>query len=139
LPGLVIVGGLIIVFCGGRWGRVATADVQVGDIVEGRIMVVPMQLGKESYGLAMVDTQSQTLWIYEINSRAVAHNRLRLLAARSWKYDRLLTHYNTAEPKPEQVRALLDRLSRKPQEPVKEEKEAEEQEQFDVNNLKLLE
>jgi hypothetical protein len=75
-------------------------------------MVVPVQIARESYGLAMVDTVSQTLWIYEINGRGPVHRRLSLLAARSWRYDRLLERYNTDEPKPEQVRILLGELGR---------------------------
>ena len=74
------------------------------------ILVVPMQLDRDCYGVAMVDTVSQTLWIYEINNRGPAYNRLKLVAARSWRYDRELEQYNTAEPKPEQVRALLEGL-----------------------------
>ncbi|HEW79161.1 MAG TPA: hypothetical protein ENH34_04245 [Phycisphaerales bacterium] len=79
---------------------------------ENGILVIPVQIERDSYGLAMVDTAGQTIWIYEINSRGSAHNRLRLLAARSWRYDRLLQQYNTAEPKPEQVKMLLKDLGR---------------------------
>jgi hypothetical protein len=67
----------------------------------------------------MVDTVGQTLWIYELNSRGPAHNRLRLLAARSWRYDRLLQQYNTAEPKPEQIRMLLENLGQLQKQPSK--------------------
>jgi len=33
-----------------------------------------------------------------------------LLAARSWKYDRLLEEYNASEPRPKQVKLLLEKL-----------------------------
>jgi predicted RecB family nuclease len=33
-----------------------------------------------------------------------------LLAARRCKYDRLLEEYNTAEPRPKQVKLLLEKL-----------------------------
>ncbi len=79
-------------------------------------MVVPIQLDRDSYGLAMVDTNSQTLWIYELDRRAAVHESLRLVAARSWRYDRLLQQYNTAEPKPDQVRLLLQNLIRQQKE-----------------------
>jgi hypothetical protein len=68
----------------------------------------------------MVDTVGQTLWIYELNSRGPAYNRLKLFAARSWQYDRRLKQYNTAEPKPEQVRMLLEDLGEQSKERVKE-------------------
>jgi hypothetical protein len=55
--------------------------------------------------------------IYEIDLRGPAHKRLTLLAARSWRYDRRLERYNTAEPTPEQVKSLLDNAGRLPQQP----------------------
>ena len=73
-------------------------------------MVVPVQLERDVYGIAMVDTVGQTIWIYQLSNRGPVYNRLKLLAARSWKYDKLLEQYNTAEPKPEQVKALLQNL-----------------------------
>jgi len=88
----------------------AQAESRTG-VEKNEIMVVPLQLDRESYGLAMVDTTGQTLWIYEISNRGgPAYNRLKLVAARSWRYDRELEQYNTAEPKPEQVKALLEGL-----------------------------
>jgi hypothetical protein len=42
------------------------------------------------------------------------------LAARSWRYDRLLQQFNTAEPKPEQVKILLESLGGQIKEPSKE-------------------
>jgi hypothetical protein len=83
-----------------------------GSVSNGRadaIMVVPVQLGRDAYGLAMVDTIGKTLWVYEINARA-PKNQLRLLAARDWQYDQLLQEYNTGEPRPRQVKELLEKL-----------------------------
>jgi hypothetical protein len=119
LPALIVLGVMFLFFLNRRLGTPVPvqADPQVGG--DGRIMVVPVQIARESYGLAMVDTVSQTLWIYEINSRGPVHRRLSLLAARSWRYDRLLERYNTDEPKPEQVRILLEELGR----PSKEQSE----------------
>jgi hypothetical protein len=67
-----------------------------------RIIVVPVQVGRDAYGIAMVDMVGKTLWVYEINSRGAPDNRLRLLAARDWQYDQLLAEYNTGQPKPQQ-------------------------------------
>ncbi len=83
-----------------------------GSVSNGRangILVVPVQVGRDAYGLVMVDTIGKTLWVYEINARA-PKNRLRLLAAREWQYDQLLTEYNTGEPRPRQVKKLLEKL-----------------------------
>jgi len=74
----------------------------------GQILVIPIQLDRSSYGLAMVDTVGQTLWVYQLNNTGPVYNRLQLLAARSWRYDRLLQQYNTADPKPQQVKMLLE-------------------------------
>jgi len=134
---VVMFSVLAVLFIAGRLSPGAMANIQGPDIQQGQIVVVPIQLGNTSYGVAMVDTVLQTLWIYEINSRAAAHNRLRLLAARSWRYDRLLEQYNTAEPKPEQVKALLAKFSEEAQ---KAESTRQKQEEvLDTNDMKLLE
>jgi hypothetical protein len=111
LMAFVLIAAAALLLVGNKWGSPANAQMQPHYSGDGSIMVVPIQTSRDSYGLAMVDTESQTLWIYELNNRAPTHDRLRLLAARSWRYDRLLQRYNTAEPKPEQVRMLVENLS----------------------------
>jgi len=112
MPALVVLGVLCLLFIGSKLGSPANAQAELQTSDDGQILVVPIQLERDSYGLAMVDTVGQTLWIYELNSRGPAHNRLKLLAARSWRYDKLLQQYNTAEPKPEQVKILLEDLGK---------------------------
>ncbi|MHC4571101.1 MAG: hypothetical protein ACYS0C_03355 [Planctomycetota bacterium] len=102
---------LFLFFIGSKPGSPANAQAELQTGTESGILVIPVQLKRDSYGLAMVDTVGQTLWIYELNSRGPVHNRLRLLAARSWRYDKRLQQYNTAEPKPEQVKRLLEDLT----------------------------
>jgi len=120
LPAIVAVGLLCLLFVhnGFNSSTNVQADVQAGS--ESGILVVPVQIGRDSYGIAMVDTVGQNLWVYELNSRGPAHSRLKLLAARNWRYDRLLQQYNTAEPQPEQVKALLESLQQTPKEQNKE-------------------
>jgi uncharacterized membrane protein len=101
---------LFLFFVGGQSYNLAGAETQFQAVSGEHIIVIPVQLDRDNSGLAMIDTQRETLWIYEINNRGPAHNRLRLLAARSWKYDRLLEEYNTAEPRPKQVKLLLEKL-----------------------------
>ena len=88
------------------------SDAQAGNekAQNNGILVFPVQLARDSYGTVMVDTIGQNLWIYRFNDKGTAFNRLELFAARSFKYDRLLQQYNTAEPKPEQVKLLLENL-----------------------------
>lgn len=106
-----ILAVIAVSFAGNRIKSVARAQTPMANNDAGNIVVVPVQLGRDSYGIAMVDQVEQRIWIYEMNSRGGAHNRLRLLAARNFKYDRLLDDYNTGEPKPEQVKRILERLS----------------------------
>jgi hypothetical protein len=105
----------------------APSQAQYQPPMENNIMVIPIQFERDSYGIAMVDTISQTIWIYQLNERGPVYNRLKLLAARTWKYDKLLEQYNTAEPKPEQVRALLRNLGQPLTEPVESSKPVLEQ------------
>jgi hypothetical protein len=131
----IVLGVLALFFVGSKLGSPASAEAEP---LRGNseILVVPIQIERDKYGVAMVDTVGQTLWIYELNSTGPAHNRLRLLAARSWQYDRLLKQYNTAEPKPEQVRMLLEEeeLGKQPKEQVKE-----KQKDLDANTVEAAE
>jgi hypothetical protein len=104
--GLAVAGIVIVGLFGGKMNLWAGAEAELTVPVS----VVPIQLGRESYGLAMVDTKSETIWIYEINSRAPAHSRLKLIAARSWHYDKLLEEYNSAQPKPNEVKNIIEQL-----------------------------
>jgi hypothetical protein len=91
------------------------------------ITAIPVQLGRESYGLAMIDAETQTLWIYEFNTRGQAFDQLRLIAARSFEYDRKLTEWNTAAPTPTQVKKILEAMQT--QQEQKQEKKIEELQQ----------
>ena len=104
-------GVIAVSFAGNKLKSIARAQTPQANNSAGNIVVVPVQLGRDSYGIAMVDQLEQRIWVYELNSRGGTHNRLRLLAARNFKYDRLLDDYNTGEPKPGQVKKILERLS----------------------------
>lgn len=134
LSTFVVLGVLALFFIGSKFGSPANAQAELQANSNDEILVVPIQIERDKYGLAMVDTVGQTLWIYELNSRGPAHNRLRLFAARNWQYDRLLKQYNTAEPKPEQVRILLEDLGGQMQKQVKE-----KQQDSDVNTVEVAE
>ena len=110
LPIIAVVGGLCLFLVFGKLAAPSKTMAQLSTERREDILVVPVQTGRDSYGFVMIDTIGQTLWAYEINSRGPAHTRLNLIAARSWKYDRLLQQYNTAEPKPQQVKLLLESL-----------------------------
>ena len=110
LLALVGVAVVCVLFIASKSAPPVNAQAKIQTTAENGILAFPVQIERDTYGLAMVDTASQTLWIYELSSRGPVHSRLKLLAARSWRYDRLLQQYNTSEPKPQQVKALLQHL-----------------------------
>ncbi len=63
------------------------------------------QINKHSYGLFMMDVDSSNVWCYQY---VPGTRRLRLVAARSFLYDRYLEDYNCAEPGIEQTKLLLE-------------------------------
>lgn len=95
------------------------------------ITAVPVQLSRDAYGLAMIDTQTQTLWLYEFNTRGQAFDHLRLIAARSFKYDRQLTEWNTAAPTPTQVKQIVESMqAQQQQQKQKKQEKVEELQQL---------
>ncbi len=94
------------------------------------VSAVPIQLGRDSYGLALIDAENQTLWIYEFNHRGQTFDQLRLTAARSFAYDRKLTEWNMGDPTPTQVKKILEAIQTAQQENEhKEDKKIEALEQ----------
>jgi hypothetical protein len=110
LPAFVVAGALCLFLIGSKLNTPANAQAELLTDINSEILVIPVQMVRDSYGLVMVDTNSQTLWVYEKNSRGPAHKRLRLLAAQNWQYDRLLQYYNTAQPRPEQIKEMLENI-----------------------------
>ncbi len=65
------------------------------------------QLTSRSYGLFMVDVDSGTVWCYEIQRGVNSDVQLKLVAARSWLYDRFLEEFNVGDPIPSAVRSMV--------------------------------
>jgi hypothetical protein len=70
------------------------------------------QLSARTYGLFMLDVDSGTVWCYELQRLPGAGNKgeqtqLKLVAARSWLFDRYLEEFNTSEPIPSEVRDMI--------------------------------
>jgi len=57
---------LLFFFVGGQSYNLANAETQFQAVSGDHIMVIPVQFDRDNYGLAMVDTLKETLWIYEI-------------------------------------------------------------------------
>lgn len=66
------------------------------------------QMTANTYGLYMVDVDNGTIWCYEIVTESKGIKKLRLVAARSWIFDRSLEEYNIDEPTPHEVEAMIE-------------------------------
>lgn len=64
------------------------------------------QIDQNRYGLFMMDVDSSNVWCYEY---LPGSRKLKLVAARSFLYDRYLENYQTDEPKPATVKLMLER------------------------------
>jgi len=65
------------------------------------------QLTSRSYGLFMMDVDTGTLWCYEMQKGASGQLQMKLVAARSWIFDRYLEEFNVADPIPGAVRLMV--------------------------------
>lgn len=66
------------------------------------------QISARSYGLFMLDVDTGTVWCYELQrTGTTGEPNLKLLAARSWVFDRYLEEFNTADPIPSAVRDMV--------------------------------
>jgi hypothetical protein len=67
------------------------------------------QIDARSFGLFMLDVDSGTVWCYElVRNRTTEPAFMRLVAARSWIFDRYLEEFNVASPTPSEVRQLVE-------------------------------
>jgi hypothetical protein len=68
----------------------------------------------------MVDVDLGTLWVYQIKG-----NKLALVAARNWAYDRQLQEFNCEAPTPNDVAQLIFSEEERQQPPEAETKSVE--------------
>ncbi|HWE01296.1 MAG TPA: hypothetical protein VG326_02715 [Tepidisphaeraceae bacterium] len=68
----------------------------------GSLYLMPGQLLNNVWGCYILDTDNQTLCTYAYNG-----NQLRLMAARSIRYDHAMGNYNT-HPDPDEIRKLVE-------------------------------
>ncbi len=69
LPVFIVFSVLCVFFIGSKLSPSETAQAELQTGTDSGIVVIPVQIERDSYGLAMVDTVGQTLWNYELNSR----------------------------------------------------------------------
>lgn len=64
-------------------------------------------LERDQYGLFMLDVDQGTIWCYAIEGSG-GSSKLRLVAARTWAYDRYLQDFNCAPPDFRMVQKLVN-------------------------------
>jgi hypothetical protein len=69
------------------------------------VFVMPAQMQTNVWGCYLLDVDSKTLCAYQFYP---GEKKLRLTAARSYRYDTKLENYNT-ELSPREIKAMLDR------------------------------
>jgi hypothetical protein len=67
------------------------------------VFVVPGQFSVNTWGIYLLDIDAQTLAAYQFQP---GEKQLKLIAARNYRYDRRLGHFNTT-PDPDDVKALI--------------------------------
>lgn len=70
----------------------------------GNLYVIPGQFSQGRYGCYLMDTDAQTLCVYQFDG---ASTKLRLVAARNFRHDRRLGQLNT-EPDPKEVEMMVE-------------------------------
>lgn len=74
----------------------------------GGVFVMPAQLSPQTWGCYLLDIDAQTLSCYQYWP---GEKKLRLHAARTYKYDRRLENFNTDNPTPKEVQALINKAN----------------------------
>jgi len=86
----------------------ARAPLAAGSAGGDSVLVVAGQVTRDSYGLYLVDQENRTICVYQWSP---GERKLRLLAARTYAFDRKLDQYNT-EPDPLEIKKLSDKARR---------------------------
>lgn len=89
------------------WSRVLAQSSNLSGVGARGIYAFTGQISAKSYGLFMMDVDSGTVWCYELDRGTTGEPVLKLVAARSWIFDRFLEEFNVADPIPSKVAAMV--------------------------------
>ena len=70
----------------------------------GNLYLIPGQFSERTYGCYIMDTDAQTVVAYKFDGSATT---LKLIAARNFRHDRRLGHFNTS-PDPKEVEVMVE-------------------------------
>lgn len=107
-----VIALLLAVIAAALWIRptdsvVRTADAQQQPLAGARgIFAFTGPLDRDQYGLFMLDVDQGTVWCYGFD-HVGGTRKLRLIAARTWIYDRYLRDFNCAAPDFREIQALV--------------------------------
>ncbi len=109
---LWVIAVLLALIAGGLWGGrggggTPVASAQNTPMVGARgVYAIAGQIDRDTYGLFMLDIEQGTMWCYELDT-VDGVRKLRLVAGRSWLYDRYLRDFNCAPPSYRDVQDLV--------------------------------
>ncbi len=112
-PAAWVIAALLAVIAVGVWLRpsgdwLPPALAQNQPLAGARgIFAFTGQIDHNRFGLFMLDVDQGTIWCYELDSIGGAR-KLRLIAARTFLYDRYLQDFNCAAPDFRMVRELVE-------------------------------
>jgi hypothetical protein len=87
------------------FGQVTSA-AQSSQLLGARgIYMMPAQLGPNAYGLYLMDVDSGTICVYKTTPET---NHFRLMAARTYKYDRFMEDFNNEPLHPSEVKKIVE-------------------------------
>jgi len=72
----------------------------------GGLFLMPAQFASNTWGCYIMDVDQQTLCAYQYSP---GERQLRLVAARSFRFDRRLKNFNTDNPSPREVERMLEK------------------------------
>lgn len=81
------------------------AQIPPGGLSHHGIYIMPAQLSQKSWGMVVVDTHRQVFCVYRLLEGA---SRLRLIAARNFRYDLRLKDFNNTAPTPAQIKTMVE-------------------------------
>lgn len=108
LPLIIIISTIAATFLLSRHSGAIDGDQNVENPQSSDIIAIPLQLRGGIDGVAIIDKSNYTICIYQYQGHRPDYERFVLLSARSFRYDRLLQDYNTAEPRPETVKQMIE-------------------------------
>jgi hypothetical protein len=114
-----VIAVLLAVIATALWMRPAgtvlpTALAQTPPLAGARgIFAFTGPLDRDQYGLFMLDVDEGTVWCYAFDTMG-GTRKLRLVAARTWVYDRYLQDFNCAPPDFRMVQKLVSEQRARP-------------------------